>query len=248
VRPFREVVSERTLVLDGAMGTELHARGFPFTVRYEELNLSHPDVIAEIHEAYVRAGADVVETNTFGAARLEGPVDKICASAVALARGSGAYVAGAIGPLGRPDEDRFREVAEALAGGDLLIVETMRHPDELAAAVRAAKSTGLFVVALASFTEENLMADGTTPETIAKRLVDLGADLVGANCSEDLLDVATRMKAGAVVPSAGLPGNYRTPEAFAVDAARYFALGARLVGGCCGTTPAHIEALRRRRR
>ncbi len=247
---FLDALSSGPLLLDGAMGTELLARGFPFSVCYEELNLSRPEVIAEIHAAHVRAGAEVVETNTFGASRLDRGVREVCEAAVALARGTGAYVAGSIGPCGRADEGRYRAVAEALSSADLLIVETMRNPAELLTAVRAAKRTGLPVVALASFTDENVMADGTTPESIAERLIDAGADVIGANCSEDLLDVAARMTGAplAIVPNAGAPGAYRSPEAFAIEASRYFAIGARLVGGCCGATPAHIAALARLRR
>lgn len=227
------------------MGTELLARGFPLSVCYEELNLSRPEAIAEIHAAYVRAGAEIVETNTFGANRVRlrgGPVRAINEAAVRLARQSGAVVAGSIGPAGVADPAVFREQVEALAGCDLLIVETMRHPGELLAAVREAKRLAVPVVGLASFTFDQVMADGTTPEEIAERLIDAGADFIGANCSEELVAIAKRMR-GA--PLAMMPSG--SPR-FLEQCAELIALGVELLGGCCGTTPADIAALRDRAR
>lgn len=244
--------SER-LVLDGAMGTELYVRGHPFSVNYEQLNLSRPDEIRAIHAASVAAGADVVETNTFGANRarlgrhgLEDRVREINRAGVEHARASGArFVAGAIGPSGLVDERVFREQADALAdaGADLLIVETMRHLAELHVAVAAARKTGLPVVGFASFTDDLVLADGTTPEQVAAAIE---ADLIGANCSEHLVDVAARMRAGAIMPNGGQPGALRDLDGFGRDVERFFALGVRLVGGCCGTGPAHVAAIRAR--
>ncbi|MBI2390799.1 MAG: bifunctional homocysteine S-methyltransferase/methylenetetrahydrofolate reductase [Deltaproteobacteria bacterium] len=291
---FLEALKSGPLVVDGAMGTQLYERGILFTVNYEELNLSRPDLVRRILEEYLRAGAQIVETNTFGAnpARLarhglEGRVHEINVAGVARAReavanvGLGpdaAFVGGAIGPTGlmfpvaanwtdaekRKVVDGFRAQADALAeaGADLLIIETMRQPEELALALDAAKRTGLPVVAQASFDEGGTMADGTTPEAIAKLLVDLGADVVGANCGEGpklLFEIAERMLAAfpagqappvSAVPNAGLPRRIddrtvymATPEYFQLYARRMFKLGVTLVGGCCGTTPDHIKKI-----
>ncbi len=288
---FLDALERSVLVVDGAMGTQLYERGILFTVNYEELNLTRPDVVRRILEEYLRAGANVLETNTFGAnptrlARhgLEGRVQEINVAAVARAReaihavGVDAFIGGAIGPTGLmfpvaaewTDAERdkvrdgFRAQADALAegGADVLIVETMRQPEELVLALEAAERTGLPVIAQASFDESGTMADGTTPEAIARRLVDLGADVIGANCGEGpklLFDVAERMLAAfpsgkapplSIVPNAGLPRRIddrtvymATPEYFQLYARRMFKLGVRVVGGCCGTTPEHVKKI-----
>ena len=298
---FLEAVRSGVLVVDGAMGTLLYERGVLFTVNYEELNLSRGEVVRKIHEEYVRAGAQVIETNTFGGnpARLarhglEGKLKEINGAGVRLAReaskavpGASPYVAGAIGPTGLilPAAndwsvaertrllDGFRAQAEALAegGADLLIVETMRQPEELRIAVEACKATGLPVVAQATFSDAEsgtggregpTMADGTTPATIAHLLIEWGADVVGANCGEGpklLFDIAERMIGPegkrlsvpiSIVPNAGLPRRIddrtvymATPEYFQLYARRMFKLGIHMVGGCCGTTPDHVRKI-----
>lgn len=272
------------------MGTQLYERGIPLTASYEELNLSRPDTIRSLHEDYLRAGARVLETNTFGANStrlgrhgLEGDVRALNLAGVTRAReamqaaGIDAFVAGAMGPTGlsaanwmesqqREIGDGFRAQAEALAeaGVDLLMIETMLQPIELTLAVEAAKRTGLPVVAHACFIK-GVMADGTTPEAIATRLFDLGADVIGANCGEgptELLAIAERMLAHhrvpiSIAPNAGLPQRGprdegaiedrlvypATPEEFQRLARRLFDLGVRIVGGCCGSTPDHIREI-----
>jgi homocysteine S-methyltransferase len=288
---FLQALESSVLVVDGAMGTQLYERGVLFTTNYEELNLTRPDLVRRIFEEYLRAGAQILEANSFGAnpprlarSGLEGRVQEINVAAVARARealrstGSNGYVAGGIGPTGllfpRTAEfteaerarilDGYRAQADALAegGADLLIVETMRQPEELRLALEAAKRTGLPVIAQASFDEGGTMADGTTPEAIARQLVDLGADVIGANCGEGpklLFEVAERMLAAfdpasapplSIVPNAGLPRRIddrtvymATPEYFQLYARRMFKLGVRIVGGCCGTTPDHIKKI-----
>lgn len=284
------------------MGTQLYERGVLFTVNYEELNLSRPDLVRKIHEEYVRAGSNVVETNTFGAnptrlARhgLEGKTREINMAGVRIAReaskasppGIPVFVGGAIGPTGlifpgaaeatewsaaerEKILDGFKAQADALAeaGADVLIVETMRQPEELRLAVEAAKRTGVPLVAQATFADsppgENgpIMADGTKPATIARALRDWGADVVGANCGEGpklLFDVAEKIFGSSdqpfplpisIVPNAGLPRRIddrtvymATPEYFQLYARRMFKLGVRLVGGCCGTTPDHVRKI-----
>jgi homocysteine S-methyltransferase len=296
---FLDALARGTLVVDGAMGTQLYERGVLFTVNYEELNLSRPDLVRKIHEEYVRAGANVVETNTFGAnptrlARhgLEGKVREINAAGVRIAReamkaappGTPTFVGGAIGPTGlifpgaaetaewsaaerEKILDGFKAQADALAeaGADVLIVETMRQPEELRLAVEAVKRTGVTLVAQATFADSDegpIMADGTKPAAIARALRDWGADVVGANCGEGpklLFDVAEQMYGKSddpfplpisIVPNAGLPRRIddrtvymATPEYFQLYARRMFKLGVRLVGGCCGTTPDHVRKI-----
>lgn len=289
--PVLEALRSSVLVLDGAMGTQIYERGVLLTNNYEELNLTRADFIGKIHDEYVAAGAQVLESNTFGAnptrlARhgLEGKLREINMAGVAIAKRAAAlatgptpFVAGAIGPTGPiypvADEwgdlervrvrDGFRAQAEALAegGADLLVIETMRQPEELRLAVEAAKLIGLPLVAQASFDESGTMSDGTSAGEIARLLVEWGADVIGANCGEGpklLFEIAERMLEAidgkdvpiSIVPNAGLPRRVddrmvymATPEYFQLYARRMFKLGVRLVGGCCGTTPEHVKKI-----
>ncbi len=282
-KPFLEALAQGVLVVDGAMGTQLYERGVLYSACFEELNLSRPELVKKIHDDYVRAGAQVIATNTFGAnsLRLEkhglsARVADINDAAVRIAReaaGSRAYVAGNIGPsgwfMGDPsaaDVDRvkaaLREQAEALvaAGVDVLAVETMRQTSEIKLALAAAREASkgkIPVIASASVDENGRMSDGTSAGELARMLKDLGADIVGINCSEGpmtvLESVETMLEVGLpvyAVPNAGLPRRVderlvyvSTPEYFGVYARRMFKLGVKLVGGCCGTTPDHIKRI-----
>jgi methionine synthase / methylenetetrahydrofolate reductase (NADH) len=206
MKPFLEAIDERVLVCDGAMGTMLYAKGVFINRCFDALNLAEPSRVAEVHHEYVRAGADVVETNTFGANRIKlrgfGLADRlrdINVEGARLARtaASGqAYVAGAIGPLGiriepwgKTGKDEaeayFREQAEALlAGGvDLFILETFRDVTELRAAIAAIRSVcGLPVVAQMTIEEDGNSLDGMPPEQFVPALEPY-ADIVGVNCS-----------------------------------------------------------------
>jgi len=206
-RSFLDALDERVLVCDGAMGTMLYARGIFLNRCFDELNLAQPDLVAEVHQAYVRAGADLIETNTFGANRVKlaafGLGERLHAINVQGARiarhaaREEAYVAGAIGPLGirvepwgktglDEAEAWFREQAQALAEGgvDLFILETFRDLNELGAAIRAVRSVcSLPVVAQMTTEEDGNSLDGTPPETFAPALERLGADVIGINCS-----------------------------------------------------------------
>ncbi len=289
--PVLDALRSSVLVVDGAMGTQIYERGVLLTNNYEELNLSRPEFISKIHEEYVAAGAQVLETNTFGAnptrlARhgLDAKLREINLAGVAIAKRAAAlatghppFVGGAIGPTGpiyplgddwseaerARVRDGFRAQAEALAegGADLLIVETMRQPAELRLAVEAARTTGLPIVAEASFDEGGTMSDGTSADEIARLLVEWGADVIGANCGEGpklLFEIAERMLEAldskdvpiSIVPNAGLPRRIddrmvymATPEYFQLYARRMFKLGVRMVGGCCGTTPEHVKKI-----
>ena len=285
----------RTVLCDGAMGTMLYSRGVFINRCYDELNLSQPDLVRTVHAEYLQAGAEVIETNTFGANAvrlqrfgLEGKVGEINAAGVRLARESvrqiaqkqsaEAYVAGAIGPLGvrlapagklSPEEayEAFREQAAALAAGgagigaDLLIAETISALDEVEQVIRAAKQAApaLPLLVLLTVDDEGRCLDGETAEDAAVKMVAWGADAVGSNCSSGpavVLDVIERMRKVVDVPlvampNAGVPRSvdgrsiYLTsPEYMASFARKFVRAGASFVGGCCGTTPNHIRAMR----
>jgi homocysteine S-methyltransferase len=206
-RPFLEALDERVLVCDGAMGTMLYAKGVFINRSFDSLNIMAPDTVMEVHQDYVRAGADVLETNTFGANRLKlrsfglgDKVNEINSEAARLARKAArdqVYVAGAIGPLGvriepwgkmGTDEAAafFREQAEALAAGgvDLFVLETFRDLNEMGAAIAAVRSIStLPIVAQMTIEDDGNSLDGTPPEQFAPEMERRGADVVGVNCS-----------------------------------------------------------------
>ncbi|HEX9296178.1 MAG TPA: bifunctional homocysteine S-methyltransferase/methylenetetrahydrofolate reductase [Polyangiaceae bacterium] len=281
-QPFIDALRSGALVGDGGMGTQLYERGMLFSVNYEELNLSRPDVVRRVHEDYLHAGADLIETNTFGANSLrlarqgiEGKVREINLAAVNIAKqatSGKAYIAGAIGPSGLILEGvegesarvraAFKTQAEVLAEGgvDLLIIETMRHPQEILLAVDAAREAvgrDLPIVAQVSIDQELAMADGTSVLAIGEALQSRRVDAIGVNCSNGPQDVFFAVEQlvplglpVSAMPNAGLPRRVderliyvSTPEYFGLFARRMFKLGVRLVGGCCGTTPEHIRRI-----
>lgn len=283
---FETALAERVLLCDGAMGTLAQATGARADGPGAELTVIAPELVSALHQRYVDAGADVLETHTFGASRLRVQrhglarrVGDLNLAAARLARGvaDGAgrpvFVAGSVSPAtaargdGRADpadvHAAIREQAGALAAGgvDLVLLETFTHAEELVDAVAAVReATDLPVVAQATFVDEDgapLTTHGESPAEVAARLADLGLAALGTNCTlgpQGLLVVVRRM-AGAGVPLAAQP-NAGLPHVvsdrsvrFAADAghfgryvARYVAAGARLVGGCCGTTPEHVAA------
>ncbi|MDC0748951.1 bifunctional homocysteine S-methyltransferase/methylenetetrahydrofolate reductase [Polyangium mundeleinium] len=280
---FLDAVRRGVLVVDGGMGTQIYERGVLFNVNYEELVVSRPELVLRIHEDYVRAGAQVVETNTFGANRVRlarhGYADRVREFNVAAAQlarkavGDRGHVAGAIGPsglvfaaFGEDDRtrvrDAFREQAEALTegGADVLLLETMRQPEELFLAiegVRSAVSDALPIVAHVSVDADLTLSDGTPVADIGARLRDVGCNVIGVNCSdgpqvvlaaiEKLLPLGIPLSA---IPNAGIPRRVddrfiyvSTPEYFGVFARRLCKLGVRLIGGCCGTTPEHVRRM-----
>jgi homocysteine S-methyltransferase len=207
MKPFLEAIDERVLVCDGAMGTMLYAKGVFINRCFDALNLTDANRVAEVHQDYVRAGADVVETNTFGANRIKlrafGLADRLHEINVEGARvarravGGQAYVAGAIGPLGiriepwgKTGKDEaeayFREQAQALLEGgvDLFILETFRDLNEVSAAIAAVRSVcDLPIVAQMTTEEDGNSLDGTAPEQFAPALERQGPDVIGVNCS-----------------------------------------------------------------
>lgn len=278
-----ELLHDRVVVLDGAMGTALYAAGFPYSRCFDALNLTDPDPVRAIHAQYVDAGASVLESNTFGANRFrlaesnrQDQVAEINTAGVRLAREAAGdrdvLVAGSMGPLGKHlapighiqhDEAAaaYREQAEALAaaGADLLLLETLTNLDEAVIAVRAIRDFGVPVVALVTFNEEAKTLVGNKPQEVARTLTGEGVTALGANCSvgpQIVLEVLEKMAPYSGVPivampNAGLPtlqgGRYiylSSPEYLADFARKAVNLGASAVGGCCGTTPEHISALR----
>ena len=280
--------SGRPMLCDGAMGTMFYARGIFINRCYDELNLTEPQLVRELHEEYLQAGAEVVETNTFGANAirlkrfgLEGKVAEINAAGVQLARAAvdgmrekhahHALVAASMGPLGSKPGDTGREQMQAVyaeqvnalvdAGVDLFIIETMTSLDESLAALSAVRerATDLPAVVMVTVTDAGSMNDGHSPEDAVKALEAAGAACIGCNCSDGpnlVLQTLERMRAVtklpiAAMPNAGVPNcvdgrsiYLSSPEylgSFARKAAR---TGALLIGGCCGTTPAHIKAMR----
>lgn len=274
---------DRIHVMDGAMGTMLYARGVFLNVCYDELNATHPDLVEDVHEQYIRAGAEIIETNTFGANPvklsshgLDERTEELnaLAAAIAVRTASGrAAVAGAIGPLGirlEPlgptslEEARGyfrRQVDGLLEGGvDGFVLETFSSVVELEQAFRAVRARcDLPVIVQVTVGEDCVTEYGTSVEQVARAAEDWGADVVGLNCSvgpavileglEQMAEV-TRLPLSAA-PNAGLPrqiGDRKIyvsePDYMAQHARRAIDFGARIVGGCCGTTPEHIRSIR----
>ncbi|MGI8703702.1 MAG: bifunctional homocysteine S-methyltransferase/methylenetetrahydrofolate reductase [Candidatus Limnocylindrales bacterium] len=286
-RAFAERLAARPLLFDGAMGTLLFSRGVPQRASLDELVETRPDLVGSIHREYIDAGADAIETNTFGANRfrlapfgLEDRAGQLSRRAAQLAReardvaGRDVLVAGSVGPLGHavrgPEraprsetEAAFREQLEGLLEGgvDLLVFETFNDLDELLSGVEAARSlSDLPIVAEMTFAEDLVAVDGTTPQTAATALARAGVDAVGVNCGVGplvCLDALTGMGrpsrdlARSIMPNAGLPQRVEGqfvyaagPSYFADEIERFLDAGASIMGGCCGTTPAHTAAMR----
>jgi homocysteine S-methyltransferase len=283
VPTLRELLADgRVHVVDGAMGTMLYGRGVFLNVCYDELNLRQPDLVRDIHREYVRAGAELLETNTFGANPIKltthglaGETERINTAAASLAReaaGTRAAVLGAIGPLGvrvEPfgelslDEARAtyeRQVRGLLAGGiDGFILETFSDVAELGAAVHAVRSASdLAIIAQMTVGTDGKTHYGTDPIVFGPELQAMGVDVIGVNCSvgpHGVLEAVEKLARVVTVPisaqpNAGLPrevGDRKiymaSPEYMASYARRMVEAGARLVGGCCGTTPDHIRAI-----
>jgi homocysteine S-methyltransferase len=288
---FADIFASRPVLADGAMGTVLYGRGIFINRCYDELNLSDPNLILSIHEEYLQAGAEIVESNTFGANRfrlarhgLAAKVGEINAAGVRLARqavehlrekqAGDAWVAGSVGPLGvrlEPlgktglDEARaaFAEQIRALAesGVDFLSIETMPALDEAREALIAALETAphLPVLVMVTVDDESNCLDGSSPAQAAALLTEWGADAIGVNCSTGPSTVLTALEAMrgattlplAAMPNAGMPRAVEgrniylcSPEYMASFARKAIAAGAQFVGGCCGTTPNHIRAMR----
>jgi methionine synthase / methylenetetrahydrofolate reductase(NADPH) len=279
--------SEKPLLGDGAMGTVLNARGVNFDQCFDALNLSNPGLVGEIHRAYIEAGSQIIQTNTFGANRfklslhgLEDKVFEINRAGVELARRviQGSFkevlLAGDIGPLGvrlapfgrvqlEQARQAFVDQIQALVDADidLLIIETMSDIYEMREAIAAARQvTDLPVIASMTFTRDDRTLLGDSPGTVARALHVSGADLIGVNCSggpAQIWRILRQMRQAvpngrfSVMPNAGWPEQVggrvmysAHPDYFGDYAAAFCEEGASLIGGCCGTTPLHIAAMR----
>jgi homocysteine S-methyltransferase len=280
---FRDLIeSDHITVFDGAMGTMLYAKGVYINRSYDELNLTNADLVREVHEEYVRAGAEVIETNTFGATAhklqqygLEGSLRFINLAAARIAREAACgrcYVAGAVGPLGLRIEpygptsfdeakDLFKEQIAALLEGDvdLFTLETFSDISEMRQAIRAVRELcDLPIVAQMTILTDGNTSFGTTPEVFTTRLDEWGADVIGLNCGVGpaiVLSAVEKMRAVtqkklAAQPNAGLPRDVQgrqfymcSPEYMAKYTKRLIQGGVKFIGGCCGTTPAHIKLI-----
>ncbi len=282
---FIERLKQSPVLCDGAMGTLLYAKGIFINRCYDELNLSQPELIRGVHHDYLQAGAEIIETNTFGAnsfrlARhsLVDRVRDINLAGAQLAReaakGFDVWIAGSMGPLGVRIEPlgktsfaearaAFREQAAALVEGgvDLLMLETFGYLEELHQAVLACRDVNpkIPLVAQVTIDEDGNCLDGSDPETFAARLTEWNVDVLGINCSVGpvaMLEAIERVRAVtslplAAQPNAGMPRSVEgrniylcSPEYMANYTSNFVAAGVRLIGGCCGTTPDHIRAMK----
>lgn len=280
--PFKDFLRDNLVLLDGAMGSLIYERGVFIDKCYDELNLSNPDLIRSIHGDYIRAGARVIETNTYGANpfklrshNLLDRLDAINRKGVELAReaaGEEAYVAGSLGPVGveiEPwGETSLEAVKEAFtvqasvledAGVDLFIIETIQDIREMEQAVAAIRSVSeLPILAMMTVGEDGLTRYGVGLDELTGRLSASQADIIGLNCTvgpKPMLDFLEQMqemstKPLCVMPNAGRPQftdgrmiYLSTPEYFSVYTKRFIERGVRVMGGCCGTTPEHIEKM-----
>jgi homocysteine S-methyltransferase len=284
IQDFNDRLKNSILVADGAMGSLLH--DVVGTVRcFDELNVTEPEAVFRVHQAYIDAGAQIIETNTFGANRfkleplgLGDDVQKLNSRGVKIAReareaaAKEVLIAGSIGPLGigvqarHPEPEQilsiFHEQALALEerGVDLFILETFSYVDELMLAIDAIRSfSGLPIIAQLTYSEEGTTFCDVRPAAAAQQLKDKNVQVIGANCTlgpQSLLPIMQELAGTGNIrvsgmPNAGFPKREgdrivypkSSPEYFAEFAREAAALGARILGGCCGTTPAHVRAM-----
>lgn len=282
-----DALSEKTiLVSDGAWGTMLQNKGLTSDDCPEEWNVSHPQAVRDVAEAYVRAGSDMILTNTFGGSRIKlrrsGMEDRVAEFNAAGAKNSldvagSCLVAGSVGPTGEfleplgdisaaGMEEIFTEQIGAMidAGLRAICVETMTAVDEAACAVRATKAIDPDVDVLCTFTFDNTPKGfrtmmGIDPQRMSEELSAAGADVLGSNCGngiEAMVDLAAEFRKHTPLPilihaNAGVPELVhgktvfrQGPEDFAANIRALIDAGATIVGGCCGTTPEHIAAIR----
>lgn len=275
-----DLLSKGIVIGDGAVGTLLHSHGLQSS--FEELNVSDPDLIISIHKQYVAAGADVIQTNTYGANEaklrmygLENQVTEINRAAVKLAKASvtdknailgtigGMKHIGAVTTTDMEREFMLLEQAGALLEEqvDGLLLETFYDEFELLHAVKVLrKQTNIPIVAQLALHEAGTTQNGNDVNEILKQLIDYGANVVGLNCQLGPLHMTEAFKMISIpqngylsaYPNAGLPnyvdGRYvyeGSPAYFEAMTPRFIEQGIRLLGGCCGTTPEHIQSMKR---
>src|SRR5712672_3677570 len=284
IQDFNERLKDSILIADGAMGSMLYET--VGTQRcFDELNSTEPEAVFRVHQAYIEAGAQIIETNTFGANRfklahlgLGEEVQRLNGRGVKIAREAreaaarDVLIAGSIGPLGlgvqarhpEPQEivSYFLEQAQALEerGVDLFILETFTYIEEILLAIDAIRSfSGMPIVASLTYAEDGRAYGDLSPAAVAAVLKNKNVQIIGANCTlgpQSLLPILQEL-AGvndlriSGMPNAGFPKREgdrivypkSSPEYFALFAREAAALGVRVLGGCCGTTPAHIRAM-----
>ena len=284
MQPFQELLStDRILVVDGAMGTMLYAKGVYINRCYDELNLSNPDLVREIHTEYIRAGADIIETNTFGATAhklqqygLEGKSARdqrrsprrwrakppaIALTSPARLVHSACASSRMVQPRSTKRErcSRRRPIALLEGGVDLFCLETFSDVSEIRQAIAAVRELcDLPIIAQMTIMTDGNTMFGTTPELFTERLDEWGADVIGLNCGVGpaiILNALEKMRAVtkkklSAQPNAGLPRDVQgrqfymcSPEYMSKFAKRFIQSGAKFIGGCCGTTPAHIKLI-----
>src|ERR1700686_3819209 len=284
IHDFNERLKNAILIADGAMGSLLHETVGPQRC-FDELNSAEPEAVFRVHQAYIEAGAQIIETNTFGANRfkleplgLGDEVQRLNGRGVKIAREARdsatreVLIAGSVGPLGigvqarhpEPDEilDIFREQALALEerGVDLYILETFNYIEEIILAIDAIRSfSGLSIIAQLTYSEEGTIFGDMRPGVVALLLKGKNVQIIGANCPlgpQSLPPILQELSGVNVLrisgmPNAGFPKREgdrivypkSSPEYFASFEREAAALGVRILGGCCGTTPAHIRAM-----
>ncbi len=281
-----EIKEKKIMISDGAWGTMLIKKGLDPGACPESWNIQHPDKVQAIAEAYLRAGANMVETNSFGGSRiklqnhgLHEQVEEINQTAARLSRlaaGPDRHVLGSVGPTGKilltgetsPEElyDIFREQVTALekGGADVIIVETMSDLEEAGIAIRAAKENTLCEVVCTMTFEITRSGDfrtimGISPAEIPEMLREAGADIIGSNCgngTEQMLSILRELRSAdpdipvMIQPNAGVPKYEKgetvyseTPAMMASFMPDMIRNGVSILGGCCGTTPGHIEKI-----
>jgi methionine synthase I (cobalamin-dependent)/5,10-methylenetetrahydrofolate reductase len=285
MKPFRERLQNEIIVFDGGTGTYLYDKGVFINRCFEELNLTSPELVKEVHRDYLNAGADALETNTFGANKfrlaihgLDAKVYEINVAGAQLAKAvakDAAYVAGSVGPLGVQLEPlgklSYDEAKDAFVGQikglidggvDLIVLETFGLIEELVQGVRAVRKLqkDIPIIAQVTMNGEGNLLSGEPLERFVDAISKLPVDVIGLNCSEGprlMLEALERLRQMtplplSIQPNAGLPQSiggrnlYMTsPEYMAEYAKRFIQTGAAIVGGCCGTNPSHIKAIRR---
>jgi methionine synthase / methylenetetrahydrofolate reductase(NADPH) len=285
MKSFRERLQNEIIVFDGGTGTYLYDKGIYINRCFEELNITNPDLVKEVHQDYLAAGADVIETNTFGANTfalaphgLESKLYEINFLGAQLAKSAAkgnALVAGSVGPLrvqieplGKLSFDEARDIFAGqikglLDGGvDLIVFETFSLVEELIQGVRAVRklNADIPIIGQVTINNEGNLLSGETLQRFVEELMPYQIDAIGMNCSEGprmMLEALERLRELtalplSVQPNAGLPQNIggrnlymSSPEYMAEYAKRFIQTGASIVGGCCGTNPAHIKAIRR---
>jgi len=285
MRPhFEDALKEGVLVCDGAMGTMLMAEGAITGTCGEDLNLTAPAKVRDVHSAYIAAGSEIVETNSFGGSRIKltksdlghltREINMAAAKIAREAAGEDIFVAGSVGPMGEfldplgtvsflQAVDIFKEQSLALAEGgvDLILIETMSDLQEVRAAIQGIREgPDLPIAVTMTFDKKLHTIMGVSPARAAQTLGEWGVVVIGANCgtgSEEMLVVISQLKEAfpegllLAQPNAGLPRMTdddnvvyeETPDQFASYTLRFVELGVNIVGGCCGTTPAHIKAI-----